>query len=90
MDLLGNGRLVVALEVVLDHVVGPHVDANLVGADRTLERRPTAVAGEVVVALGADAAVLARVLAAFAGAAHGNAVEAPRVLGGFGNLGPML
>ena len=62
MDLLGDGGLIVALEVVLDHVVGPHVDANLVGTDRTLERSPTAVASEVIVTLGANSSILARIL----------------------------
>ena len=57
VDLLGDGGLVVALEVVLDHVVCPHVDADLVGADRPLERGPAAVAVKVIVSFSAFSAI---------------------------------
>ncbi len=83
MDPLGNRRLVLALEVVLDHVIRPHVDADLVGADGALEGSPAAVAVEGIVALQAFAAVEARVVAALADAAGCDAVQAP---GFFGHL----
>ncbi len=46
MDPLRNRRLVLALEVVLDHVIRPHVDADFVSADGALEGGPAAVAVE--------------------------------------------
>ena len=81
MNLLSNCGLVVTLEVVLDHVVGPHVDADLVGADGPLEGRPTAVAVEGVVALQTLAAVEAGLAPTLAHTAHAHPVEAPRLLG---------
>ncbi len=83
MDPLGNRRLVLALEVVFDHVVGAHVDADFVGADGALEGGPAAVAVEGIVALQAFAAVEAGVVAALTDAAGCDAVQAP---GFFGHL----
>ena len=70
MDLLSNGRLIVALEVILDHVVGPHVDTNLISTDWTLEWCPTAVTGEVIITFSTDSSIFARILSALASTAN--------------------
>ena len=82
VDLFGNGGLVVALEVIFDHVVGPHVDADFVGADGALERRPTAITFKVVVSFPTHAAIHAWIGGTFALAPDSNSVKSPRVFGG--------
>ena len=57
VDLFGNGRLIIALEIILDHVIGPHIYADLISTNRSFEGCPAAIAVKVIIALFANPTV---------------------------------
>ena len=57
VDLFGNGRLIIALEIILDHVIGPHIYADLISTNGSFERCPATITIKVVIALFANPTV---------------------------------
>ena len=57
VDLFSDGRLIIALEVVLNHVIGPHIYTDLISTNGSFEGCPAAIAVKVIIALFANPTV---------------------------------